>query len=55
MDVKCYIAVFVFSALATVLGYMICVRLRTKAVGSCPLQVDAAAVATAPLLAAKAS
>ena len=53
MEVKCYIAMFVFAALSTVLGYMICVRLRTTT--PCPALVPAlpasgGPVATTPLL-----
>ena len=30
MEIRCYIAIFVFAALATVLGYMVCHRLKTS-------------------------
>ena len=28
MELRCYVAIFVFAALATVLGYMVCHRLK---------------------------
>ena len=52
MELRCYVAIFVFAALATVLGYMVCHRL--KAVTASPKVTShvnvPAAVASAPLL-----
>ena len=52
MEAKCYIAIFVFAALSTVLGYMIFHRLK-KSVPSRPSHGAAPAAATTvtPLLA----
>ena len=50
MEVRCYIAMFLFAALSTVLGYMVLTRVRAKTSNAAP----AAAVATSatPLLVA---
>ena len=52
MELRCYVAIFVFAALATVLGYMVCHRLKTSSSSSSTshVNVPAPAVASAPLL-----
>ena len=50
MELRCYVAIFVFAALATVLGYMVCHRLKAVTAPKV-LHVNVpAVVASAPLL-----
>ena len=51
MELRCYVAIFVFAALATVLGYMVCHRLKTVTASASTSHVNVpATVASAPLL-----
>ena len=53
MELRCYVAIFVFAALATVLGYMVCHRLKTVTASTSPSTSHVnvpAPVASAPLL-----
>ena len=52
MELRCYVAIFVFAALATVLGYMVCHRLKAVTART-PVTSHVnvpAVVASAPLL-----
>ena len=50
MDARCYIAILVFAALSTVLGYMIFHRLKKSAVPGPSAAAAPVATAATPLL-----